>query len=64
MGEQSSALLALLRDPETHFYVCGLRSMEEVVVRALRDIAEAGGLSWETLGATLRQQGRLHLETY
>jgi benzoyl-CoA 2,3-dioxygenase component A len=38
--------------------------MEEGVVLALRDIAQAAGLDWDALGATLRQQARLHLETY
>jgi benzoyl-CoA 2,3-epoxidase subunit A len=28
------------------------------------DIAEDAGLSWETLGAALKRDGRLHLETY
>jgi benzoyl-CoA 2,3-dioxygenase component A len=38
--------------------------MEEGVVLALRDIAEEAGLRWETLGATLKRDGRLHLETF
>jgi benzoyl-CoA 2,3-dioxygenase component A len=38
--------------------------MEEGVVLALRDIAEKAGLSWETVGAALKREGRLHLETY
>ena len=28
------------------------------------DIATQAGLDWETLGATLQREGRLHLETY
>jgi benzoyl-CoA 2,3-dioxygenase component A len=54
----------LLRDDATHFYVCGLKSMEEGVVLALRDIATEAGLDWQQLGAALRREGRLHLETY
>ena len=53
-----------MRDDNSHFYVCGLKGMEEGVVMALRDIAQEAGLSWETLGATLQREGRLHLETY
>ena len=30
----------------------------------LRDIATAAGLDWEAIGASLRRDGRLHLETY
>jgi benzoyl-CoA 2,3-dioxygenase component A len=64
MRERAADLLELLKDPNTSFYVCGLKSMEEGVVLALRDIAENAGLSWDTLGATLKKEGRLHLETY
>ncbi len=64
MRERSADLAALLRDGSSHFYVCGLKSMEEGVVMALRDIATASGLDWEQVGAALKREGRLHLETY
>jgi benzoyl-CoA 2,3-dioxygenase component A len=54
----------MLADPNAHFYVCGLKAMEEGVVLALRDIATQAGLEWDTVGAALKTQGRLHLETY
>jgi benzoyl-CoA 2,3-dioxygenase component A len=38
--------------------------MEEGVVLALRDMAQQAGLTWETIGAALKREGRLHLETY
>jgi benzoyl-CoA 2,3-dioxygenase component A len=38
--------------------------MEEGVVMALRDVAQQAGLSWDVLGARLKAEGRLHLETY
>ena len=44
--------------------MCGLKSMEEGVVLALRDIATGAGLDWEAVGAALQREGRLHLETY
>ena len=64
MRERAADLVPLLSDPNTCFYVCGLKSMEEGVVLALRDVAQQAGLAWETIGATLRLEGRLHLETY
>ena len=64
MRERAADLVELLKDSNTCFYVCGLKSMEEGVVLALRDIAENAGLSWDTLGTTLKKEGRLHLETY
>ena len=64
MRERAADLAALLQDPNTCFYVCGLKAMEEGVVLALRDVAQQAGLSWDTIGAALKKEGRLHLETY
>ena len=64
MREHAADLVALLKDPNTYFYVCGLKSMEEGVVLALHDVATQAGLDWEALGSTLKKEGRLHLETY
>ena len=64
MRERAADLVPLLKDANTFFYVCGLKSMEEGVVLALRDIATAAGLDWAALGAALQREGRLHLETY
>jgi benzoyl-CoA 2,3-epoxidase subunit A len=64
MRERASDLAVLMQDPNTYFYVCGLRAMEEGVLKALSAIATEAGLSWDNLGATLQSQGRLHLETY
>ncbi|MDP3820821.1 MAG: benzoyl-CoA 2,3-epoxidase subunit BoxA [Burkholderiales bacterium] len=64
MRERAADLAPLLSDPNTCFYVCGLKSMEEGVVLALRDVAQQVGLAWEAIGSTLKQEGRLHLETY
>jgi len=64
MRERAADLAPLLNDPNTCFYVCGLKSMEEGVVLALRDVATQAGLDWDTVGASLKKEGRLHLETY
>lgn len=64
MRERAADLALLLADPDTCFYVCGLKSMEEGVVLALRDVAQQAGLDWDTVGAALKKEGRLHLETY
>ncbi|RZJ52985.1 MAG: benzoyl-CoA 2,3-epoxidase subunit BoxA, partial [Acidovorax sp.] len=64
MRDRAADLAALLRDGSSHFYVCGLKSMEEGVVMALRDIATASWLDWSQVGAALKREGRLHLETY
>ena len=64
MRERAADLAPLLADPNAYFYVCGLKAMEEGVVLALRDVAQQAGLDWDTLGAALKREGRLHLETY
>ena len=64
MRERAPDLAALLTDPNACFYVCGLKAMEEGVVLALKDIAAQAGLDWDSVGATLKRDGRLHLETY
>ena len=64
MRERSADLGELLKEPDTYFYVCGLKSMEEGVLLALSEIAEKAGLDWAEVGAAMKQEGRLHLETY
>jgi len=64
MRERAADLSALLSDPNAYFYVCGLKSMEEGVVMALRDIAQGAGLDWQVIAQSLQREGRLHLETY
>ena len=64
LRERAADLMPLLQDPNACFYVCGLKAMEEGVVRALRDVATQAGLNWDTIGQALKREGRLHLETY
>lgn len=64
MRERAADLSELLKDPDTCFFVCGLKSMEEGVLLALSDIAEQAGLNWADIGTAMKQEGRLHLETY
>ena len=64
MRGRAADLAKLLADANSHFYVCGLKSMEEGVLLALRDIAAQAGLNWDEVGAGLKRDGRLHLETY
>jgi len=62
--ERAVDLARLLGDDNTYIYVCGLKSMEEGVLLALRDVAQQAGLGWDELGSKLKREGRLHLETY
>ena len=64
MRERKADLAPLLADPNAYFFVCGLKAMEEGVVLALHDVAQQAGLHWDTVGAAMKREGRLHLETY
>ena len=64
LRQRAADLAPLLADANAFFYVCGLKAMEEGVVLALRDVAREQGLDWEAVGASLRREARLHLETY
>ena len=64
MRERAADVAQLLKDDHTHVYVCGLRGMEEGVLQALQEIADAHGLRWPALWERLKREGRLHLETY
>jgi benzoyl-CoA oxygenase/reductase BoxA protein len=64
MRERVADIAALLKDTNTYVYVCGVRGMEAGVLEALRDAAVSHGLAWDALHAQLKQEGRLHLETY
>ncbi len=64
MRARGPDLASMLADPNAYFYVCGLKAMEEGVALALRDVARQEGLDWDSIGPSLKRDGRLHFETY
>ncbi|HYF59896.1 MAG TPA: benzoyl-CoA 2,3-epoxidase subunit BoxA [Burkholderiaceae bacterium] len=64
MRERAADVAALLKDEQTHVYVCGLKGMEAGVLEALRDVSATHGIDWPALHQRMKQQGRLHFETY
>ncbi len=64
LRQESARIGALLGNPHTHVYVCGLKAMEQGVEEALSEIAGANGLSWDALRDDMREDGRYHVETY
>jgi len=65
MKERAADLALLLADPNAHFYVCGLKAMEEGVLLTMRDVAAERNLDWDAaIAPALKREGRLHLETY
>jgi benzoyl-CoA 2,3-dioxygenase component A len=64
MIERAKDVASLLKNPNTYVYVCGLKAMEDGVMKALEQIIEQDGLNWNEFGNQLKLEGRLHLETY
>ncbi|SMC47630.1 benzoyl-CoA 2,3-epoxidase subunit BoxA [Polynucleobacter kasalickyi] len=64
MLERAQDLVTLLKNPNTYVYVCGLKAMEDGVIKALEEIIQKDGLNWNEFGNQLKLEGRLHLETY
>jgi benzoyl-CoA 2,3-dioxygenase component A len=64
MMERAKDVASLLKNPNTYVYVCGLKAMEDGVMKAFEQIIEQDGLNWNEFGNQLKSAGRLHLETY
>ncbi|MFT7533872.1 MAG: benzoyl-CoA 2,3-dioxygenase component A, partial [Gammaproteobacteria bacterium] len=64
MRERAAEISGHLTDPNSFFFVCGLRAMETGVLDALQDIAISANLDWHAVSEQLKQESRLHMETY
>ena len=64
LRERAADVAALLADDETYIYVCGVKGMEDGVIQALSDAASAHGIAWDALWSKMKDQGRIHFETY
>jgi len=64
LREDRSQVEALLKDPNGHIYICGLKAMEKGVEEALSDIARGIGMKWTDIRDAMREDGRYHVETY
>lgn len=64
MRGEAAAVSSLVADDRAHVFICGLKGMETGVDEALSDICRGAGLDWSALKATMRVQGRYHVETY
>ena len=62
--EHADEIFALIEDPKTHVYMCGLKGMEPGIDEAMTVAAAAKGLDWPTLRPQLKKAERWHVETY
>lgn len=62
--EHGPELLALLQQPNTYFYICGLKGMETGILEAFQQTAAAQGTNWDALHGQLKQEHRWRVEVY
>ena len=62
--EHAEEIFAMIEDPKTHVYMCGLRGMEPGIDEAKTAAAAAKGLDWAELRPQLKKADRWHVETY
>jgi len=62
--EHSEEIFAMIENPKTHVYMCGLRGMEPGIDEAMSAAAAAKGLDWSELRPQLKKADRWHVETY
>lgn len=61
---RSNEIIEWLKSENSHFYLCGLKQMEDGVVKTLSEICDKNNMNWEDIRLNLKMQGRLHIETY
>ena len=64
VSEHADEIFAMIEDPKTHVYMCGLRGMEPGIDEAMSAAAAAKGLDWKELRPQLKKADRWHVETY
>ena len=62
--EHAEEIFAMIENPKTHVYMCGLRGMEPGIDEAMTAAAAAKGLDWSELRPQLKKAERWHVETY
>ncbi len=62
--EHADEIFAMIEDPKTHVYMCGLRGMEPGIDEAMTAAASSKGLDWSELRPQLKKADRWHVETY
>lgn len=62
--EFADEIFAMIENPKTHVYMCGLKGMEPGIDEAMTAAAAAKGLNWAELRPQLKKAERWHVETY
>lgn len=62
--EHADEIFALIENPKTHVYMCGLKGMEPGIDEAMSAAAAKRGQDWSVLRPALKKADRWHVETY
>ena len=62
--EHADEIFALIENPKTHVYMCGLKGMEPGIDEAMSAAASKRGQDWSVLRPALKKADRWHVETY
>jgi ferredoxin--NADP+ reductase len=64
VAEYADELWAMIQNPKTHTYICGLKGMEGGIDEALSAAAAKNGIVWSDYQRQMKREGRWHVETY
>lgn len=64
IAEHADELWAMIQNPKTHTYICGLKGMEGGIDEALSAAAAKNDVDWNDYRKALKKEHRWHVETY
>ncbi len=64
VSEYADELFELMRKPNTHVYMCGLKGMEPPISETFTQEAEKRGLNWDEFRKQMKKEERWHVEVY
>ena len=62
--QMSDEVGELLKSPQLHIFICGLKGMESGVEEALQEVAGKHQIDWQDIRKVMQTEGRFHVETY
>ena len=64
LRDHADLIADLLKDQNTHIFICGMIAMGQDVMKAFAEVALQHQLNWDEIHHDLLHSGRLQIETY
>nr|WP_237747920.1 ferredoxin-NADP reductase [Spirulina subsalsa] len=64
VSEYADEIFEMLRRPNTHLYMCGLKGMEPPISQTFTDEAGKRDMNWDEFRKQLKKEERWHVEVY